>query len=178
MLVRAPGGKATRVSHPVSLADVTPTLLRAAGLAIPEGLYGRALDADHDPGRAIYSEVFSHTYQWRSVRRGSQKWLVFVRHGMASEGATSAADDDRAGSEPALTRYRYFDLKVDPGELRPMGWSNRTSREVLALRNLIHSDPAVRNRIKPKGYMLRAPKVAPGVDEKTLERLRSLGYVQ
>ena len=178
MLIRSPRGKPFRASHPVSLADVAPTLLQAAGIPLPRGLYGRPLAADLDPDRAVHSEAFFNGFQWRAVRRGNWKWVVNVRYGLPKRKPHAGARKQREDNAPKFTDYRRYDLRVDPSELRPADWSNETSNESQWLRDLIQSDPAVRKRIEKTGYMLRAPKVAPGLDEQTLDRLRSLGYVQ
>ena len=96
----APGGKV--VETPVSLVDVFPTILEAAGApASDAGLPGRSLfgvaDAAHDPARAIFSEYHAAGSPSASymLRKGRYKFIYYV------------------GYAPEL-----FDLEADPEETR------------------------------------------------------------
>lgn len=51
-----PGATARRVTAPVSVVDVAPTLLAAAGLEAPAGFIGRPLQEAAVPGRALFAE--------------------------------------------------------------------------------------------------------------------------
>ena len=165
LLVQGPGVSAARVSDAVSLADVAPTLLRFTGLDPMPGLYGRSL-SDTVPDRAIFGEATKRGLQWRSMWVGREKWMVRVGRGGS------------AGQEPRIVEYRYYDLDTDECELHSQAWpsDDRASR----LLQLIETDPdpaGVPIQLS-RGLQLSAPKVAPGLDEDTLRRLRSLGYVR
>ncbi len=57
LLWRPPGGGAARAeTRPVSLLDVAPTLLDAAGIEAPAAFEGRPLDAPAEAGRAFFAE--------------------------------------------------------------------------------------------------------------------------
>jgi arylsulfatase A-like enzyme/Flp pilus assembly protein TadD len=78
MIIHVPGrSDAAALSFPVSLVDITPTALAAAGVAIPDGLDGINLGpwlADPSlappPDRAVYVESLyaSHHYGWAEQR--------------------------------------------------------------------------------------------------------------
>jgi choline-sulfatase len=80
-LVRPPSGVApvARVEAPVSVVDVTPTVLGAVGLPIPEGLDGRDLSgaiagkAAPDEARVVYAESL---YAWYHYGWAQQRALV------------------------------------------------------------------------------------------------------
>ena len=102
------------VDHPVSLVDVAPTFLAAAGTAVPGDLDGVALQPslaapDRDATRSVYciGPGFFHM-----LRRGDVKYL--------------RSED---GTEDLL-----FDLAADPGEVRDLARDTawRTSRDDLA----------------------------------------------
>lgn len=59
LLMRAPGMKAGEERGPAALVDLAPTLLAAAGLAVPEGLAGRNLARPLDPQRERVAATFS-----------------------------------------------------------------------------------------------------------------------
>jgi choline-sulfatase len=98
LLLRFPDGHraADRVTDPVSLLDVAPTLLDLAGVEDRLPLDGRTL-LDPDPGRAVLAEY--HVEKVRApcfmARRGSRKLIHVHGHG-----------------------EQLFDLESDPGERR------------------------------------------------------------
>ena len=84
-----------RLPRPAQLADVAPTLLQLAGVAVPESLRGRAvhLAMPEVPHVAVDD-------RWVSVRLAGWKWI-------------GRWDDSGAAAAVAL-----FDLNADPGEQR------------------------------------------------------------
>ena len=179
LLVRGLGVQPGRIPHPVSLADVAPTLLQAAGLQLPPGLYGQRL-SETGPQREIFAEAGSSP-QWRSMWRGKEKWMVQVNR---SNHLLDKAMSSLPGLEKLVRRveveHRYYDLDEDPKELRPRPWP--ASDQARSLVKLVHSDPDPAGIPSPtrvsRGHKLEAPKVPSGLDKRTLERLRSLGYVR
>jgi len=109
-LVRWPGTTKPAVrAELVSLLDIVPTVLEAAGVPAPEGLAGRSLQpllrGENVPWREfIFSEMNFHTPDFlrlqRSVRDARHKLLVTL---------------NPRGGEPALGLY---DLREDPWEKR------------------------------------------------------------
>ena len=96
----------------VSLVDVPPTLLDAAGLAVPEDMHGRSMLALLD-GRVDDwpEEVFfqiSEAETGRGIRSERWKYSVFA------PGRRGGEDPD-PGSDSYVERYLY-DLYADPAE--------------------------------------------------------------
>ena len=96
LAVRGPGFGRARVRTPVSIVDIAPTILSAAGVTAPKGLQGEALTLTPREGRFLFSES-----QWElcCAVRGEQKWLAVIKEG---------------GSRMA----GWYDLAQDPEEKR------------------------------------------------------------
>ena len=152
------GGR--RISRPVSLLDVLPTLLERAGMPVPEHVQGRSLGpfsgagTEDDRGdRSIYSEgtFFANRPVGTLIQTFREgRWKLVL---------------DRLRDTKEL-----YDLRGDPGETR----------------NLLDSEAEVAARLY-QGLLRqynanleifdagRRPAAAPGADK--LRELRSLGYV-
>ncbi len=182
LMVRAPGQGWTHrvVEHPVSVADIAPTLLAAAGLKTPEGLYGEDL-AQARPGRLIHMESMEagEGGGWRAVRRDHEKWMKRVerRHTFVSKVVRKVFHRNLV----VETERRHFDLSADPRELEPLDWDGAGDVGE-RFQALIDAD---RHVLGPQrsfvtgtlGKRIEAPKVASNVDLETLNKLRALGYV-
>ncbi|MGK5531845.1 sulfatase-like hydrolase/transferase [Streptomyces sp. URMC 129] len=101
-----------RITRPVSTVDLVPTLLRAAGLPVPDGVQGRSflplLGGGTDPGRpeSVFVQI-SESQVGRAVR--TERWKYAV-----------AAPDADPWHEPDAARYvetELYDLAADPYEL-------------------------------------------------------------
>lgn len=82
LVVRRPGGvqAGTRSAATVSVVDVFPTLLSAAGIAVPPGLDGVELFGPIDPARSVYFESYCGwlNYGWSPLfgaARAGEKFL-------------------------------------------------------------------------------------------------------
>jgi len=153
--------EAARITDLVSLIDVSPTILAAAGIPVPREFQGRSLLPllkGKDPGymsRHLYAEIDYNGRNFEAIRNESSKLIR-----------------DRTKSTFDESAYELFDLSSDPGEKE-----NLTGRapevEVHlkdALRRRAHvasMDPAQRRRI-PLGEL----------DPDTLKALRGLGYIE
>ena len=164
LLVRGPGVEPGRSDRPAHGIDAAPTLLLAAGAAVPPAMPAVDLrtSAGLLPDRQIAVEATAANAQWRAVIQGGSKAVLKV-----------------AGPGRTVRDRRSYDLEADPRETRPAEWrtGNPASR---ALIELVRSDPdpsGIPEQYQ-KGMQLRAPKVAPRVDEDTLERLQQLGYAE
>jgi choline-sulfatase len=121
LLLRLPGNRRAgeRVSHPVSLLDVAPTLLDVAG--VQDGLPsdGRSL-LDADPDRSVLAEY--HVEKVRApcfmARRG--RWKLIHVHGHGSQ---------------------LFDLEADPGELENLAGRGIPEEDALRAKILAEFDP-------------------------------------
>jgi arylsulfatase A-like enzyme len=120
LFVRFPGGRGagTKVRSAVSLADLAPTILAEAGVALPPGLDGMPLPVEsQDAGRVVLSQG----KDWSSARRGSLRLTRFAggltrteRDGFPVELSTGSADGlalsaalDALPGEQARLRARF-----------------------------------------------------------------------
>ena len=159
LLVRGPGIRAnTRVAPVVELIDLFPTLLEAAGIAVPSACQGRSL--------------------WPLMRGAGAEWR---------EEALSMLPTDflgrsrKAGADlPALAlrerrfklvldgedRFRLYDLEADPGELEDV--------------SAFHPEVLERLRTRLREKIRDLPVAGPPegeMDARTRAQLEALGYV-
>jgi len=143
------------VSTPVSLVDVTPTILQLAGVTIPERTQGLSLlplvaDADAAPlqDRVLFTQQSKRERASFAIRRGKDKWL-FV-----------------PGKDPQI-----YDLEADPKELHP-----RTDPALLA------EGRHVLDQFRKQGEALRSDVEEPAqnapLDPEVEDKLRRLGYIE
>ncbi|MFA6049049.1 MAG: sulfatase [Candidatus Micrarchaeia archaeon] len=97
-----------RVTAQARLIDVAPTLLDAAGIAIPKQFQGRSLlpaaRGEKQTETAAYSETRLR-HNVRAVRTGSSKTILNLPPAGPQAAATSGGE-----------YYEYYDLEADPGE--------------------------------------------------------------
>jgi arylsulfatase len=150
-----------RVATPVSLMDLAPTILDAAGVSLVKKKRQRVLGGS-PKSWDIYSEATQKKMQWRSVIRGQKKWMVGI--------------DDETG-KPSV--HRRYDLSVDPKEESPLDWeeSDAAGKALLELTSKDPDTGGIPANMR-WGSRPNAPKVAPGLDDATMERLKALGYVE
>jgi arylsulfatase A-like enzyme len=165
LLVRAPGIEGgRRVSEPVSLADLVPTLLPLLGLpALPEGASdGRDLaplltgSGERLPPPVLLGHVHTLSSQRLSLRVGPHK----VIHGLA--------DDDGSVRFPAPAPWELFDLSADDAEAQDL-WAHRGDQDAWV------------DRVADLEAALRAQAVEAGASEvgdAVLQQLRELGYIR
>jgi arylsulfatase A-like enzyme len=158
LLLRAPGQvpEGVRIAAPVSLVDVTPTLLALTGIAAPKGLQGTSLlpiIADADAGayrdRVIFSEHGRGAENTVVVRKGDQKWIF------------------RPGTKP-----KTFDLKVDPDEDEPQG-----TPEELAAGEQLRGEFLKENE-RERARFAKPKSMFGPLDPEVTDKLRRLGYIE
>ncbi len=112
-ILRVPGRPARRVEAPVSLIDLFPTLLSAAGLAPPGPVEGIDRLAQPDARRAVFAEHKEPDAYQQSLRSGTDK---LVRRFTAAGGAGAQPGD------PLPRIGRRYDVDLDPsgGRLRAL----------------------------------------------------------
>jgi len=160
LALRGPGIPAGRVREPVSLVDVAPTLLAAAGVEPPESLAGRSL-LEPAPGWVFSEASSSPTRQWRTAIGDDEKWVVLLN-----------------AKGHALERYGVDPAREDDPRARRAWRGDATG--AAALERLIADDPdpgGVPHALRA-GRRPDAPKVAPRADPAAIEKLRALGYVE
>jgi arylsulfatase A-like enzyme len=153
-----PGIEPARESRPVSLVSVMPTLLDLAGLEIPDGLDGASL-ASAPPDVPVFAEASTDLGLWRAAIFGDDKWVVHVSQDGNIERRHTYPIDREASQNQA-----------------PWDSASPAAGQLL---DLVERDPdlgGVPRHLVP-GMRLKAPKVAPGVREEMLQRLKALGYV-
>ncbi len=155
LVVRFPGGAGagTRRDEPVSLVDLAPTALVAAGLEPAVDLPGRVLTAQQPVAavRPLFAELDHQGCVLSAVRVGAWKLIL------------ANPDNPRK-----MAVVELFDLADDPAESR-----NRTASEsgrIMQLRAVLDAGP------RASGLSVRPEQV--DVDAATEEQLRSLGYTQ
>jgi arylsulfatase len=160
LVYRPPGGGApAEVTEPVSLVDVVPTLLAAAGVPIPGGLGGRPLPTRPDakaPPRALFAE---HPLRVAVVAGD----VYYARDRMPLDGPV--ADAVTGGRLPPL-----------PPRSTRLGADGRFAG--------YREDGAVAAALEPTlaPFLAEAPAApgpaAPELDPSARESLRALGYLE
>ena len=112
MVFRGPGfDRRLVVPEPVSLVDVPPTLLDAAGLPVPDSMQGRSMTGLLDRRNQDWpEEVFlqiSESHVGRAVR--TRRWKYCV-HAPDLDGCDVPASD-------RYVEHHLYDLAADPAEL-------------------------------------------------------------
>ena len=135
LLVRPPKGllaesRGRFLPHPVEIRDVLPTLLEAAGAAIPQAVEGQSLlglmrnpasawrewiDLEHDV-------CYSPNNHWNALTNGRHKYIFHARTG----------------------EEQFFDLAADPLELHDLAGDSAHANESRIWRSRLTSHLAVR----------------------------------
>jgi choline-sulfatase len=152
LILVAPGQAAAVNDEPVSLADIAPTLLRAAGAAPPAAMKGRdlfAVPGAERPGTTVtgadlYSETeYPRVAGWSPLQALTDGRWKTIRAGAAAE---------------------VYDLRQDPHEEHDLSATQAAVGLAMAARaDAIHASAAAAN-----------PRA---ISPEAQERLRALGYV-
>ncbi len=157
-----PGVKHARVKTAVSIRDLTPTILNAAGISLSDTEKRRVL-GERPNKQVIYSEATQKAQQWRSMIEKRHKWVVAIN-----------------GETGQIEEKRFYNLENDPAEAAPKPWGKESRAAAKRFLEHISEDPD-EGGIPEKmrwGGRIKAPKVAPGLDDATMEKLKALGYVE
>jgi len=145
---------------PVSLLDVAPTLLDAAGAPAERSFEGRSLmPVIQDPGGSGAGGETVFSSMEISDAHTESRWFRSARKGRF-EIIASDADVFGAGA----WRREAYDLSADPGERAPLSGGGA---EVEALAAILKRDVESRPPLPPGSSIL---------DPVTAKRLRALGY--
>jgi arylsulfatase A-like enzyme len=170
MIFRGPGVPAGRYAAPVSLIDVTPTLLELAGLPPPAQQDGVSLvpllrgEADA-PDRTLFAEARARR-RWLAPRLG-ESWnppLIAVR---STESKFIVHRPDAGEAQPTV----HFDLERDAQERAPRRVRGEELQRVNAL-----VDDYLAGRVDPSERL--EPDEPNALDPDLRERLRQLGYLE
>jgi arylsulfatase A-like enzyme len=161
LIVREPGDLSPRrCVDPVPAFAVMPTVLDLVGIAPPKGVEAPSLvptmHGEASP-RYVFTESGYQIDYTLSVRDDTWK-LIYVPNEL-----------DRSLQEG--TEYELYNLRTDPGEHRNL--YSDAPPDVARLRTTLHawSDPWI-----DYAYGKEAQR-APVIDDATLQKLRSLGYI-
>lgn len=165
LAVRRPGGGEAIHKGPVSTIDIVPSILHWLAIDPPDGLDGFVL-GKRPAGAAVSLEATAHGGQSRAAIVGREKWsLRRNKQGETVRRATlQLPGQGTLGDE----------LKI----ASPESWKDGTGAS--ALRTWVENDgypSSIRIKQNP-GQKIHGPKVAPGLNERQLEGLRALGYVE
>jgi len=167
LLIRWPGGTASRNPTPVSLVDLAPTILHAIdpdrrfefdGVPFSERQAGDLLLQENWKD----SRAQAKAIRKRAVIRGHEKWTFQL------------LPDGRI--EPLW----HSDLSSDPLEAKPGPWRGQSAETRKRIEAVISAelarDPAPMSA--QKGKRLSGPKPAPALEEHQREALEALGYIE
>lgn len=167
-VMRPPGGErgGARRQELLSHVDILPTVLRQLGIAQPEGVEGEAVDlqAPEPPGtdRARFGEATKPGPEVETDPR----WVNLRKARCVREGRFKFIQTPWSGRE------ELYDLASDPGERNDLlaNPSPETLARAAALRVRLEAWTASANPLPSR--------FAPAQQDETIERLRSLGYVE
>lgn len=172
LILRHPGALAAdRVSKPVELLDVAPTLLRLADLPVPDDFRGRGLLQRRETEAPFV--FFQHPVypRWEAAQR--REWFGALRSVAGEPVASIVTDQLQAGARRGRWKYllrgdteTLFDLAADPAERVDLSASH--PQELGELRG------ALRRWMQEHPMDLGATD---DVDPQLLENLRALGYL-
>lgn len=192
LLIAGPGLEPKRISGPVSLVDLTPSIRVAAGLIDGEGDGDSLLQADGGTLRAsasgrprIAELVIRERCIHRSVRDGNWKYIATSiecpngsRRAISADylnrlRATAEQPPDPDDLWPNPVVELLFDLSVDPGELNDLSGSE--PERLAAMRRVLAN---YQTHCQQNGLdAARAVAPAEQPDASSNERLESLGYL-
>jgi Flp pilus assembly protein TadD len=153
LVIAGPGVSAGEHRRPVSIADVAPTVLRLAGLAVPDGMQGRDLLSGSGESHEVYAETqYPRTLGWSALSAlVEERWKVIAPEGAASElydlEHDPAERDDASARKPEVVQAAAARLAaIRQGEAAPA--SAAASAET-------------RERLRALGYIGTAPPLRP-----------------
>ena len=169
-VIRLPGGASGVDDRPVEQVDVLPTIYGLLGMERPD-LPGHDLLAPKtDDDRWLYSErQFPPLWSQQSVRNSRFKLMVVedVDTALIAKSMIPNLPKIRIDVQNVIAGIYLFDLVADPGETKNIySESHQDGRDLLV--SLVE--------YMESGSPVESPRIE--VDEETLKKLRSLGYIQ
>ncbi|MCC6767245.1 MAG: sulfatase [Deltaproteobacteria bacterium] len=138
----------------VSSLDVAPTLIRAAGLKVPQAMVGKPLGLAADapaPRDHAFAESELEGNSLQAYRSGGMK----VIHA-------------NAGNPRGLPEHQLFDVVADPGEQRDL---------IAAQTEVANKLTADMSAVQSHAESIAVESTGTSIDAASEERLRALGYV-
>ena len=190
-ILRAPGlvPAGVRTAVPVSLIDLVPTVLDLLGLPVPPTAQGRSLapllqgaSSSALADRVLFTEVKKEpnaTVVFDSTPGHGDGCAFRVVRDKSSEGLVHHFVGVRSGTSMSIHELpdgpaEAYDLRADPGEHHNVTTPARAAFVRAAARTFLEQASLVRSRLEAREQRRER---APAPDERTLEKLRALGYV-
>ena len=168
LIVSWPDGPRGRSMAGVSIVDIFPTLLAAAGAPIPAS---QGVNLEDLVTALVAPREFEGISEVTIVTSEGLRTLISLRQGHLKYIATLGAAFDEATVMDVL-REELYNIEVDPGETMPIqevdAASRRHFRQVLG--KYLNAGHRARATLKPGGAL--------SPDDETLRMLKALGYVQ
>ena len=151
-----------RVPLQVSLVDLAPTLLDLLGLPVPSTMQGISLVPLLENPTA---PTFANHVAFSELDKKKQPYLLGAR-----AGGLKWIFPEVPGRQPEV-----YDLRTDPGEHRNIATAELLARGEALIAQYRSTSTAARDRLAGKAGPVPSPPV---LDERTMEKLRALGYIQ
>jgi len=160
LVVSAPGRAASRVEDPVSLVDIAPTILAAAGVAAPAAMHGRDLLRPKATGDVYAETEYPRAAGWSALHALTDGRWMAIRDGASTElydiGADPREQHDVAAAQPATAAafaLRIETIRRSEGDASPAHADGGAT---------ISAD--AQERLRALGYVTAAPSSAPAGD--------------
>jgi arylsulfatase A-like enzyme len=150
-----------KIDTPVSLIDVTPTVLDFYNISAPQYVQGKSLLAADPKKRVIVTESLSGDVEGKLLRRGKFKYMAMMNQ---------PSGRSRANWNGIFER-RLFDLAQDPLE------KNNLCRAKEKRAACLKHEAALRKIIEDSGREMK-PQVKTTIEKQTVEQMKALGYIQ
>jgi len=181
MLMKLPnrGHAGTRVSTPVGLVDLAPSILEVAGIAVPRVMQGRSLvrliGQATPPARPVYSETDypRRAFGWSSLstwRSGKYLYVKAPRPELYDVAADPGAKSNLAATQKSLANRLASDM--DGFRQRSSGAQSASGDQPL--------DPKLIEKLSALGYVASTSRTAAsvsGIDPKDKVEVANLMHV-
>jgi len=142
--------------------DLAPTLLDLLGLPVPSTMQGISLVPLLENPTA---PTFANHVAFSELDKKKQPYLLGAR-----AGGLKWIFPEVPGRQPEV-----YDLRTDPGEHRNIATAELLARGEALIAQYRSTSTAARDRLAGKVGPVPSPPV---LDERTMEKLRALGYIQ
>lgn len=159
LIICGPGvPKGKRVSAPVSLVDIVPTVYTLLGQPVPDGLdgidLGPLMRGEAAPARALFASLDLPAYQGYAVLQGNEKVIVDTRG----------------------PHYSLFDVGDDPGEQKDLALERAGQLNELAGLGARKQDELRQVGLSLDSGTVVSPDNLPSLDA-LVDQLRAMGYL-
>jgi arylsulfatase A-like enzyme len=165
VIIWGPRIPARKVEAPVSLLDIAPTILDAAGIKRPRDMRGRSLlAARRGAGQALFSDLVG----WRDPWPGP--------HGIPRQAILIGDTKLIHNLGATAPEFELYDLRRDPAERNNLAGTAAQAAPGADFERLRAKLAAVNENLREPPA--EAEPSGPPMDDESRERLKSLGYIQ